>query len=658
MIDYKKELNEAQYNAVKYIDGPELVIAGAGSGKTRVLIYKIAYLLEQGFAPNRILALTFTNKAAKEMQDRIGNLVNKDSARKLVMGTFHGFCRKILSNEIKLNEDKELLPFNKDFVIYDKGDSEDAINDVIEEMGLDNKIYHPSDVLNQISRAKNMMITADQYINHSLFKEDYERHLGNIHNIYKRYQLSLRKANAMDFDDLLFYVYQLFMRNKERRIKYSCHFQYCLVDEYQDTNILQKELLKLLVNDENRICVVGDDAQSIYAFRGAVIENILNFDQDYSNVAVFKLEENYRSTKTIVQAANSVIKVNTQQLHKELFSNNPFGEDISVIRCNNEKGESNYVIKTIKAMLDEGYSLDDFAILYRSNWLSKSFEDSLIKANIPYKVFNATSFYQRKEIKDLLCYFRVVVNPKDQQALCRIINYPARGIGKSTVNKLLEISMKTNKSLWEIMNLYQYIRNIFSKSVTEKIILFTKQIKDWQLHLSEDAYYLASRIIQDSGIIKFLSLSQKTEDIDRAQNCYQLLGSIKEFVDERRLSNNEDIALVDYLREVSLLSDSDDDSKEKRSFVKLMTVHSSKGLEFPIVFVVGLDENIFPSSQCVSSLRYVEEERRLFYVAITRAKKKLFLTGAHQRFSFGKTNSYEWSRFIYNIDKSYLRKGY
>lgn len=657
MIDFKNELNEAQYKAVTYIDGPELVIAGAGSGKTRVLTYKIAYLLENGFKANRILALTFTNKAAKEMQERISRLTNKEDSSSLVMGTFHGFCRTILANEIKINTDRELLPFTSSFTIYDKDDSEHVIKDIVEEMGLDIKVYRPSDVSEQISKAKNQKITVDQYTQHKLYIEDKNRKMGMIHEIYRRYQQYLRKSNAMDFDDLLFYPYLLFRKHENRRMQYARHFQYVLVDEYQDTNILQKDLLLQLVNEDNRICVVGDDAQSIYAFRGAVIENILNYDKDYPQVATYKLEQNYRSTQSIVFAANSLIKKNKRQLHKELFSKNDRGECISVLRCNTDKSEAAYVVKKIKELSKEGHSLDDFVILYRSNWLSKSFEEKLLKANIPYKIYAATSFYQRKEVKDLLAYYRLVVNPYDQQALCRIINYPTRGIGKSTLEKLIEVSSYSNKPLWSILCNYQYLAKIFSKGTAEKIVSFVKMVKQWQTLLSEDAFTLAARITNESGIIKLLSSSEKAENIDRLQNSYQLLSGVKDFVDEHRMAGDMSIYLEDYLREISLISDTDDNKKISGPCVKMMTVHSSKGLEFPVVFVVGMDENVFPSSQATSSESYIEEERRLFYVAITRAKEKCFLTGADTRFSFGKTSSYSWSRFVYDIDSKYIKVG-
>ena len=657
MIDFKNELNEAQYKAVTYIDGPELVIAGAGSGKTRVLTYKIAYLLENGFKANRILALTFTNKAAKEMQERISRLTNKEDSSSLVMGTFHGFCRTILANEIKINTDRELLPFTSSFTIYDKDDSEHVIKDIVEEMGLDDKIYRPSDVFEQISKAKNQKITVDQYTLHKLYIEDKNRKLPKIHEIYRRYQQYNRKSNAMDFDDLLFYTYLLFDQHENRRLQYAHHFQYVLVDEYQDTNILQKDLLLQLVNEDNKICVVGDDAQSIYAFRGAVIENILNYDKEYPQVMTFKLEQNYRSTQSIVLAANSLIKKNKRQLHKELFSKNDLGDSISILRCNTEKLEATYVVKKIKELSKKGYSFDDFTILYRSNWLSKSFEEKLLKANIPYKVYAATSFYQRKEVKDLLAYFRIVVNPYDQQALCRVINYPTRGIGKTTIEKLLEVSSYSNKSLWNILCNYQYLANIFPKSTAEKIVAFVKMVKHWQTLLSEDAFTLASRITSETGIIRLLSSSNKAEDVDRLQNSYQLLSGVKDYVDEHRASGDTSISLEDYLREISLISDTDDNKKISGPCVKMMTVHSSKGLEFPVVFVVGMDENVFPSSQSTSSERYIEEERRLFYVAITRAKEKCFLTGADTRFSFGKTCSYSWSRFVYDIDSQYIKVG-
>ena len=653
MVDFRKELSDIQFKAVTYMDGPELVIAGAGSGKTRVLTYKIAYLLENGIQPNRILALTFTNKAAKEMKKRIASLVSGEAAYKIQMGTFHSIFAKILRFEIDYN--KELLPYTKSFSIYDSDDSENAIKEIIEKMGLDPKKYETVKVASKISTAKNNMITPDQYVFSQLFENDKDSKLDKIGEIYKKYNLALKMANAMDFDDLLLNIYLLFNGADNVRNKYANLYQYILVDEYQDTNRIQKEILLQLTKDKNMICAVGDDAQSIYAFRGAVIDNILNFDKDFPDAEIVKLEENYRSTQTIVKAANSVIQKNRFQIFKDLFSNNDTGEPISLIRAANDRGESSAIVNTIKQMVcNEKYSYDDFAILYRSNWLSRSLEEELRREFIPYRIYGGTSFYQRKEVKDLLAYFRLVINPDDEQALRRIINYPTRGIGNTTIAKLVDISVLWNKSIWEIIS-HPNNLNSFPKGTAKKIIDFVHLVKSWQSYESENAYDIAAKICKESGIVDLLSHSSKPEDSDRHDNVLQVLASVKDFIEDHKNDENPSVTLEDYIREVALLTDEDNDTNLKRECVKLMTVHSSKGLEFPIVFIAGMDDNTFPCRQAYDSSSSYEEERRLFYVALTRAKKKCFLTGACSRFRNGNMQPYEKSPFINDIDNKFVK---
>lgn len=653
MVDFKNELSNSQFKAVTYMDGPELVIAGAGSGKTRVLTYKIAYLLENGIQPNRILALTFTNKAAREMKKRIASLVSSDAAYKIQMGTFHSIFAKILRDEIDYN--KELLPYTKNFSIYDSDDSQNAIKEIIEKMGLDPKKYETVKVASKISTAKNNMITPDQYVFSQLFENDKDSKLDKIGEIYKKFNLALKMANAMDFDDLLLNIYLLFNGADNVRNKYANLYQYILVDEYQDTNRIQKEILLQLTKDKNMICAVGDDAQSIYAFRGAVIDNILNFDKDFPDAEIVKLEENYRSTQTIVKAANSVIQKNRFQIFKDLFSNNDTGEPISLIRAANDRGESSAIVNTIKQMVcNEKYSYNDFAILYRSNWLSRSLEEELRREFIPYRIYGGTSFYQRKEVKDLLAYFRLFINPDDEQALRRIINYPTRGIGNTTIAKLVDISVLWNKSIWEIIS-HPNNLNSFPKGTAKKIIDFVHLVKSWQSYESENAYDIAAKICKESGIVDLLSHSSKPEDSDRHDNVLQVLASVKDFIEDHKNDENPSVTLEDYIREVALLTDEDNDTNLKRECVKLMTVHSSKGLEFPIVFIAGMDDNTFPCRQAYDSSSSYEEERRLFYVALTRAKKKCFLTGACSRFRNGNMQPYEKSPFINDIDNKFVK---
>ena len=640
MIDFKKELSEVQFKAVTYIDGPELVIAGAGSGKTRVLTYKIAYLIEKGFQPNQILALTFTNKAAKEMKERIGTLVERNFAYKVVMGTFHSIFNKILRHE--LDHQRGILPYTSKFTIYDTDDSEKVIKEIVEKMCLDPKAYTPGTVLGRISEAKNNMITPDRYPQSTLMEIDRDRHIGSVHQIYKKYQQSLIASNAMDFDDLLLNTYLLFKNNEDVRLRYARHFKYCLVDEYQDTNRIQKEILLQLTTESNMLCAVG--------------KHILGYEKDYPGAVVYKLEENYRSTQTIVNAANSVIRKNRRQIFKNCFSNNSEGERITLFRGGTDRFEARFVIDTIKEEVQgKGSSYNDFTILYRSNWLSRSFEEALRKESIPYRIFGGMSFYQRKEIKDLLAYFRVVVNPDDEQALRRIVNYPTRGIGTTTQQKLIEQSIISGKSLWSILSSPRNYTNLFPKGTVNKILDFVHHVQEWQRKQGMNAFDLATLIIRESGIAKTLRNSPKEEDQEKYENVEELLAGIKTFVEDHQKEEKPAISLDDYIREVSLFTDEEKDKDESIPYVKLMTIHASKGLEFPVVFVVGMDEDVFPSRQSSESPAALEEERRLFYVAITRAKQLCFLTGADTRFRNGSYSTYERSSFIRDIDWKYIK---
>lgn len=655
MIDYKQELSQVQYDAVTYCDGPELVIAGAGSGKTRVLTYKIAYLIEHGIPSNRILALTFTNKAAKEMKERIGQLLTKELSYRIVMGTFHSIFAKILRYE--LQRYRGVLPYTEKFTIYDTDDSESAIKNIIKEMCLDPKAYTPGTVLCRISKAKNNMITPDAYPQSSLAYDDEEHHLGSVSDIYKKYRLSLISSNAMDFDDLLLNTWLLFKEHEDIRHRYATHFQYSLVDEYQDTNKIQKEILLQLTKESHMLCAVGDDAQSIYAFRGAVIRNILNYEEDYPGTVIYKLEENYRSTQTVVNAANSVIKKNRRQIFKNLFSNNPVGEKLSLYRGETDRYEARFVIDTIKEQLNkDARTYNDFTVLYRQNWLSRSFEDVLRREGIPYKIFGGMSFYQRKEVKDMLAYFRVVVNPSDEQALRRIINYPTRGIGDTTLQKLIDISISSGKTLWDILSHPRIYVNYFSKNTLQKLTDFLHLVQGWQSKAQYDAYTLANMICCESGIIKMYHNSVKDKDHEKYENVEELLAGIKSFVEDHKNDEQPDTSLEDYIREVSLLTDADKNDEENTPYVKLMTIHASKGLEFPFVFVVGMDEDVFPCRQSFESPSSLEEERRLFYVAITRTKEQCFLTGADNRFRNGSYSTYEPSSFIADIDSQYIKR--
>ena len=646
-------LNPSQRAAVEYCDGPQLVIAGAGSGKTRVLTYKIAYLLEQGYHPWNILALTFTNKAAREMKERIGRLVGQEHAQRLMMGTFHSVFARILRAEA------DKIGFNSNFTIYDQTDSRSLVKNIVKEMQLDDKVYKPNSVADRISMAKNHLLMPHAYETSSWATDDAQKKRPHVVNIYNRYVERCRQSNAMDFDDLLVQTYLLFRQQEDIRQKYVDRFRYVLVDEYQDTNYAQQEIVLQLTQDHGRVCVVGDDAQSIYSFRGANIDNILDFQKKYSQgTRLFKLEQNYRSTKLIVEAANSLIRKNERQIRKDVFSENEQGERLTLKPAYSDKEEAIIVcndIKRIRRQEDADYS--DFAILYRTNAQSRSFEEQMRKDGIPYRIYGGLSFYQRKEIKDVIAYFRVVSNPNDEEALRRIINYPTRGIGDTTVGKIVETATLHNVSLWTVIQQPVVFGLSLAKGTLTKLEAFYTLIDGWRQRIDqEDAYVLGHAIIMESGISKEIYSSNNPEDLSRQENLEEFLGGMQDFVEGRREEGMEnEILLPDFLQEVALLTDLDSDDGTDQSKVSLMTVHAAKGLEFPTVFVVGLEENIFPSPMCVGSMRELEEERRLLYVAITRAEKHCILTCAQNRFRYGRMEYDTPSRFIRDIDSALLR---
>ncbi len=648
-----QQLNESQREAVMYCDGPQLVIAGAGSGKTRVLTYKIAYLLEQyNMAPWNILALTFTNKAAREMKERIGRLVGQEQAMRLQMGTFHSVFARILRAEA------EHIGFNSNFTIYDQSDSRSLVKNIIKEMQLDDKTYKPASVADRISMAKNHLLLPQQYELSSWAADDAQKKRPQVANIYKRYVERCRQANAMDFDDLLVQTWLLFRQHEDIRQKYVERFQYVLVDEYQDTNFAQQEIVLQLTIEHGRVCVVGDDAQSIYSFRGANIDNILDFQKKYQNTRLFKLEQNYRSTQLIVQAANSLIRKNERQIRKDVFSENEQGERLTLKPAYSDKEEAMIVCNDIKRIRrQESGQYSDFAILYRTNAQSRSFEEQMRKEGIPYRIYGGLSFYQRKEIKDVIAYFRVVTNPNDEEALRRIINYPTRGIGDTTVGKIVETANLHNVSLWSVIQQPIVFDLKLSGATMNKIAAFRQLVEGWAARQEqEDAYELGHSIIMESGISKDIYSSNNPEDLSRQENLEEFLGGMQDFVESRKEEDREgETRLSDFLQEVALLTDLDSEGSEDQPKVTLMTVHAAKGLEFPTVFVVGLEENIFPSPMCTGSMRELEEERRLLYVAITRAEKHCILTCAQNRFRYGKMEYDTPSRFIRDIDPSLLR---
>ena len=651
--DLLSQLNDGQRAAVAYCDGPQLVIAGAGSGKTRVLTYKIAYLLEQGYQPWNILALTFTNKAAREMKERIGRLVGQERAQRLVMGTFHSVFARILRAEA------EKIGFSSNFTIYDQTDSRSLVKNIIKEMQLDDKVYKPNGVADRISMAKNHLLMPRAYETSSWAADDVQKKRPQVSNIYNRYVERCRQANAMDFDDLLVQTFLLFHQHEDIRQKYTERFRYVLVDEYQDTNYAQQEIVLQLTQEHGRVCVVGDDAQSIYSFRGANIDNILDFQQKYSQgTRLFKLEQNYRSTQLIVEAANSLIRKNERQIRKDVFSENEQGERLTLKPAYSDKEEAIIVCNDIKRIRrQEGSEYSDFAILYRTNAQSRSFEEQMRKDGIPYRIYGGLSFYQRKEIKDVIAYFRVVSNPNDEEALRRIINYPTRGIGDTTVGKIVETANMHNVSLWTVIQQPIVFGLALSKGTQTKLEAFRTLIDGWRQRIDqEDAYVLGHAIIMESGISKEIYSSNNPDDLSRQENLEEFLGGMQDFVESRREEGMEnEILLPDFLQEVALLTDLDSDDGADQPKVALMTVHAAKGLEFPTVFVVGLEENIFPSPMCVGSMRELEEERRLLYVAITRAEKHCILTCAQNRFRYGRMEYDTPSRFIRDIDPSLLR---
>lgn len=646
------QLNDSQREAVMCTEGPSLVIAGAGSGKTRVLTYKIAYLLQQGVKPWNILALTFTNKAAREMKQRIGNLVGNDIASRLVMGTFHSIFSRILRAEA------EHIGFNSNYTIYDEADSRSLVKSVLKEMGLDEKTYKPSTVHNRISMAKNHMISAYDYSNDaSAIERDKEQRMPNIYKVYLAYAERCKQANAMDFDDLLLLTYKLFKDNEDIRQKYAERFKHVLVDEYQDTNTVQQRIVWQLTKENQNVCVVGDDAQSIYSFRGANIDNILDFREMYDGAKLFKLERNYRSTQHIVEAANSLIRHNERQIPKDVYSKNGDGEKIVFKPAYSDKEEAIIVCKEIKQIRkQENCEWDDFAILYRTNAQSRAFEEAMRKENIPYRVYGGLSFYQRKEIKDIIAYFRIVVNPSDEEAFRRIINYPARGIGNTTISKIYSKAYESGVSMWDVISNPIKHQLDVNKGTLGKINAFKELIERFIAKADNtDAYELGREIILDSGIKKDLYSDSSPEYVSRQENLEEFLSGLQDFVESRHEEGDDHLMLVDYLQEVSLLSDLDSDDGEESSRVTMMTIHSAKGLEFPTVFVVGLEENIFPSPMATSSKRELEEERRLLYVAITRAEKHCILTCARNRFRYGRMEFDTPSRFLSDIKPSLLK---
>ena len=654
-MDLLNDLNDAQRAAVEYIDGPSLVIAGAGSGKTRVLTYKIAYLLSQGMKPWSIMALTFTNKAAREMKERIGKLVGDDLAQHLYMGTFHSIFSRILRAEA------EHIGFNNNFTIYDESDSRSLLKAIIKEMGLDDKTYKPAAVHARISMAKNNLVTAEAYDSDPAILEQNKRaKMPAIGKIYVAYVQRCRQANAMDFDDLLMLTFQLFRDHEEIRQKYAGRFDYILVDEYQDTNHVQMSIVMQLCKEKLRVCAVGDDSQSIYSFRGANIDNILNYQKQLPGTQLFKLEQNYRSTQTIVEAANSLIHHNRNQIQKEVFSKNDKGEKIQYKPAYSDKEEALIVAKNIqriKRQDDCGY--DQFAILYRTNAQSRSFEEEFRKQGIPYRIYGGLSFYQRKEIKDIIAYFRLVANPDDEEAFKRIINYPARGIGAATVMKIADCAHQNQVSFWEVIgNVEHYGLNV-NKGTQTKLENFRLLISSFidRSH-TLDVYELGDAIIRESRIIEDIMSGKNADDLARQENLEEFLSGMQTFVAGRQEEGRMDEAyLTDYLQDVALLTDADSEGEKDEPRVSLMTVHAAKGLEFATVFVVGLEENIFPSPLAAVSVRELEEERRLLYVAITRAEKHCILTNAKNRFRYGKMEFDNPSRFIDEIDASLIEGG-
>ena len=654
-MDFLAQLNDSQRQAVEYCDTPVLVIAGAGSGKTRVLTYKIAYLLSKGMKPWNILALTFTNKAANEMKQRISTLVGSDMPQRLNMGTFHSIFSRILRAEASY------LNYASNFTIYDENDSRSLVKTIVKEMQLDDKIYKPSLISSRISMAKNHLILPDQYrMTRNLVERDAEQRMPAMSSIYSAYCERCKLANAMDFDDLLTNTYILFDENDDIRLKYAEKFKYILVDEYQDTNFVQQKIVWQLSKENLHVCAVGDDAQSIYAFRGANIDNILNFEKQFTGTKVFKLEQNYRSTQRIVQAANSLIRHNKQQIPKDVFSKNDEGDNLTLKTAYSDKEEAMIVCNEINRIRRiEHCKYSDFAILYRTNSQSRSFEEAMRKAGMPYKIYGGLSFYQRKEIKDMIAYFRMIVNPDDEEAFKRIINYPKRGIGETTVAKISGLASVAGVSLWRVICEPEKYGLSASKATLVKIADFKKLITNFINKLiTTDAYTLGIEIAKTSGISADIYADKSPENLSRQENLEEFLGSLQEFVESRKEEGLiSETGLADFLKEVALQTDieSDDKSNDEADRVSLMTIHSAKGLEFPTVFIVGLEENIFPSLMSTNSIREIEEERRLFYVAITRAERHCILTYAKSRYRYGRMEFQNPSRFLMDINPQLIK---
>ncbi len=644
------QLNEAQKEAVIHYEGPSLVIAGAGSGKTRVLTYRIAYMLDQGVNPAQVLSLTFTNKAAKEMKERIASLVGYDYSRRLWMGTFHSVFSKILRYEAKS------LGYTSDYTIYDTVDSKNLIKTIIKELKLDDKVYKPGEVFGRISNAKNNLITPASYASNSTIQAtDRAARRPQIVDIFSRYAARCKKANAMDFDDLLLNTNILFRDHPEVLQKYMNAFRYVLVDEYQDTNYSQYLIVKKISQEHNNICVVGDDAQSIYSFRGARIENILTFQKDYPDAKLYKLERNYRSTQSIVNAANSLIQKNQDQIRKNIYSENIEGEKIEILNPKTDNEEGFLVANIIKdtAFGDQAH-YRDFAILYRTNAQSRIFEESMRKMNIPYRVYGGISFFQRKEIKDILAYFKVVVNPDDDESLKRIINYPLRGIGKTTLLKLEALAVHNDLSIWEVLNSGPALKPHFNTGTLNKLFGFAKLIRDFREKMNEmEAFDIAYTIASTTGIMKELVADKSPEGISRYENLEELLNGIRDFTESSE--SEEGVTLSSYLQTVSLYTDADTQDEKDKEHVTIMTVHSAKGLEFKYVFIVGMEEELFPSHMSATTPRELEEERRLFYVALTRAEEKLYISYAGSRYKWGLLSHCNPSKFITEIDEKFLK---
>ena len=643
--------NAPQLAAIEYCDGASLVVAGAGSGKTRVLTYKIAYLMEKGYMPWNILALTFTNKAANEMKRRIAGIVGEEKASRLWMGTFHSIFLRILRAEC------QYIGFEPNFTIYDASDSKSLIKAIIKELGLDDKLYKPSTVAGRISEAKNHLISAVEYAgSRDIYIHDMTAKIPNVTVVYSRYQNRCRQANAMDFDDILVYTYELFDQHPEVLQKYEERFRYVLVDEYQDTNYAQHQIILQLTRHNQHVCVVGDDAQSIYSFRGADIRNILSFKDMYPNTQIFKLEQNYRSTQMIVNAANTLIHKNQGQIEKTVFSKQDVGEKIPIIEAYSDIEEAQIVVRNIIDLRKrEHLEYSDFAILYRTNAQSRLFEENLRRNGLPYRIYGGLSFYQRKEIKDIVAYFRLAVNPNDEEALKRVINYPARGIGQTTLNKLVEVAGQFNVSIWTVLNSCMDYGLNLNKGTQAKLHDFTMLLQRFiDKATTENAEEAGRFIITESGILRDIYQDRSPENLSRQENVEELVNGLHDFCASRLEEDNQNISISDYLSEISLLSDVDSDKDADEPKVTLMTIHSAKGLEFNTVFVVGLEENLFPNQMSNGNPREIEEERRLFYVSITRAQVRCFITYARSRLHYGKMEFSNPSRFIHDLGTDYV----